>query len=160
MSIIEGFGSMDFCANLLKIVSSHARTGWDSFIRPPNRPPILNIMCRDGYAPLGAIVLSPWQDLAYSYIMMRASCMILDRSIRDSQIESNGSTARGPRTHLTADNSAGPGNGTPTLANCHNAAAGGSSGLHHGAYGTTGEHCGRARHWWHTHHHTAHTFCP
>eukprot|EP01048_Picozoa_sp_COSAG05_P020038 COSAG05_NODE_3304_length_2163_cov_1.624213_3_plen_171_part_01 len=37
--------------------SSHAWTGWDSFIRPPNRPPILNIMCHDDYAPLGAMVL-------------------------------------------------------------------------------------------------------
>ena len=39
----------------------YARTEWDSFIRPPNRPPMPNIMCHDEYAPLGAIVLSPWQ---------------------------------------------------------------------------------------------------
>ena len=52
--------AMDFCANF-EGVSSHGQTGWNSFIRPPNRPPILNIMCHDDYAPLGAIVLSPWQ---------------------------------------------------------------------------------------------------
>ena len=34
MSIIEGFGAMDFCANLIDIASSHPRTEWDSFIRP------------------------------------------------------------------------------------------------------------------------------
>ena len=52
--------AMDFCANF-EGVSSHGQTGWNSFHRPPNHPPILNIMCHDGYAPLGAIVLSPWQ---------------------------------------------------------------------------------------------------
>ena len=60
MSTIVGLVAMDFCANF-EGVPSHGQTGWNSFHRPPNHPPILNIMCHDDYAPLGAIVFSPWQ---------------------------------------------------------------------------------------------------
>eukprot|EP01048_Picozoa_sp_COSAG05_P014814 COSAG05_NODE_1713_length_4230_cov_3.216897_2_plen_254_part_00 len=43
------------------------RTGWDCFIRPPNGPPILHIMCHGDYAPLleGAIFRAPLENYCY-----------------------------------------------------------------------------------------------
>ena len=74
--------AMDFCANF-EGVSSHGQTGWNSFIRPPNHPPILNIMCHDGYAPLGAIVFSPWQAKVNANVDMIKAYTVLIKKRRE-----------------------------------------------------------------------------